>query len=444
MRTQRESHTTQVSLAPASRVAHGGALTRWAMTANETSAVSAACTLCKLVDVPEPWSVDATRIAPRLQKLCDCGQAPRNLMVDVGTSMLASKPDALAWIRQNRSRRVIGFEAHPSNCETVYKAFESIGQRFVCKAVADSAGTLMLDGTGQQGTLGYNGPADNGTSSLSVPVTTLDSELSHTRPIWVLKIDVQGSEVRVLRGAQGLLDRGLISWVYTEMAPYLLRDSSAGDKPSSASTLLDVLEAAGFACVNSRRKNMQRLLTENDRLFATAENRSKFCAYTCPCKYTNLLCGHRRVAVAPRRWKEALLGELCDQPQCVWNADWQGLGRNMCNPPSSNQPRMLFASFVASALDSLTGEANIWAAMHAFIEGNPLTRLDFDWHTFKVRMPDQTHTSSWRTHGNAWSHQSWTLEWSVVSVLACMLFLAATCKLVLHFVWTPKVCSTGR
>ena len=66
--------------------------------------------------------------------------------------------------------------------------------------------------------------------------------------MWVLKIDVQGGEVDVLRGAKRLLAERRVSWIYPEfdvMALHVLR--------SSAADLLNLLEAHDFSCVNSRQ-----------------------------------------------------------------------------------------------------------------------------------------------------------------------------------------------
>ena len=397
-----------------------------------------ACALCNLIDVPDIWAVDGARIAPRLQKLCSCEQTPTNFMVDVGTSMLVSRPDALAWFKQNSSRRVIGFEAHPSNCKTVYKSFSTIRQQFVCKAVADRAGTLMLDGESQEGSLNYTS-ADNlpsVSSSLTVPVTTLDIELPQSKRIWVLKMDVQGSEVHVLRGAQRLLDRGLVSWIYTEVAPYLLRDSSTRDSPSSASTLLDMLEKFGFACVNSRRRNRHRLLGQPDRAAPAPTNGSKveFCGYSCPCKYTNILCGHKRVAVAPRRWKEVLLRELCEQPNCTWRQSWQGLGRQICTPPGARR-RILYTSNA--------GDAGARTAKQALTKDRPL-EVNVDWRSSKVRIAGLRHPVSGHTKRTQASRQPKpsTDAYSVVFILSCLgAFIIATCMVIVYLPW-HAMCGT--
>lgn len=73
--------------------------------------------------------------------------------------------------------------------------------------------------------------------------------------MWVLKIDVQGGEVDVLRGAKRLLAERRVSWIYPEfdvMALHVLR--------SSAADLLNLLEAHDFSCVNSRQRNGHRAL----------------------------------------------------------------------------------------------------------------------------------------------------------------------------------------
>jgi hypothetical protein len=56
-------------------------------------------------------------------------------------------------------------------------------------------------------------------SVISVETTTLDTFCAqqHLNRIQVLKMDIQGAELKALRGAAGLLDRQAIDLVYTEM-----------------------------------------------------------------------------------------------------------------------------------------------------------------------------------------------------------------------------------
>ena len=134
--------------------------------------------------------------------------------------------------------------------------------------------------------------------------------------MWVLKIDVQGGEVDVLRGAKRLLAERRVSWIYPEfdvMALHVLR--------SSAADLLNLLEAHDFSCVNSRQRNGQRALGYVGELKLTFQGEATnatFCGYHCPCRYTNLLCGSHRVAQCRcPGWKGGASGGLfCTQPFC--------------------------------------------------------------------------------------------------------------------------------
>lgn len=78
---------------------------------------------------------------------------------------------------------------------------------------------------------------------VEVPTTTLEGFWSRRglgdRPLRLLKVDVEGYELRVLEGAGGLLDRCAV--VVTEYAPELLR--RAGTEPTR---LLEMLDERGF------------------------------------------------------------------------------------------------------------------------------------------------------------------------------------------------------
>ena len=302
---------------------------------------------CRVSDVPDVWTVDAWRITPRLQRLCPCERSATPLMVDVGTSSMASGVDALEWWKQNHSRRTVGFEAHPVNCADVRRAFAASGQRFVCKAVSDAPGNVTLTGSGQGALVGGGPPSGE---RHIVRATTLDAELADSGHVWLLKLDVQGSELHALNGARALLKSGRVSWVYTELDPHMLRAASSAGRPSSVRRLLDLLDAFGFACVNSRRRNAHSTLgypnpVTQAATVVGAQDRSvrggtaaaqpaTQCGYSCPCKYTNILCGHHRVAVPPFRWKQALLDEICNQPRCTYREEWRGITpASLCNAP---------------------------------------------------------------------------------------------------------------
>jgi FkbM family methyltransferase len=76
--------------------------------------------------------------------------------------------------------------------------------------------------------------------SVAVQVTTLDEFCAahSVGKIDVLKIDTEGFDAMVLRGAQGMLSRGAIKFVYTEFNHILPREGIAGGSLSELDELL--------------------------------------------------------------------------------------------------------------------------------------------------------------------------------------------------------------
>ena len=78
-------------------------------------------------------------------------------------------------------------------------------------------------------------------NAAAVEVRTLDEELPGTPNILLMKLDVQGFEVKVLRGARRLLAAGAIAAIKTELAPAFLEAQG-----SSQRELCQLLLSEGF------------------------------------------------------------------------------------------------------------------------------------------------------------------------------------------------------
>jgi hypothetical protein len=83
----------------------------------------------------------------------------------------------------------------------------------------------------------------------TVEATTLDA-LVGEQPVRFLKIDVEGHEPAVLRGAGRALRSGQIDFVLVELASAVMERSGA-----SAASLIDVLEGHGYTFVQFVRAN---------------------------------------------------------------------------------------------------------------------------------------------------------------------------------------------
>lgn len=295
-----------VLLALAASTLFGIALIGLALQHRQPPTAACPCDLSRLIS---SRTLDGWRTVPVLQELCRCGQQRNPLLIDVGTSSQASLVDALLWREQNSSYDVVGFEPLPATCKDVAPAFKTAGARFVCKAVSDAQTRMSLHIRGEQGSSLASGTG--AANVISVPTTTLDAEVGDA-PVWMLKIDAQGAEVGVLRGAHRMLRARRVAWVLVEADPLLLRGATtASGGRSSLQMLLELLHAHSFGCVNARGRHKHPTLG-----YDPAVN-SSTCGYTCPCRYTNLLCARTDVATPPPRWKHHIEELLCTQPNCT-------------------------------------------------------------------------------------------------------------------------------
>ena len=282
------------------------------------------CHWCNLSNIPGQWSFGAAHTLSKLLRLgCDCDTHEHALLVDVGTSdnavdaysFLHRLPSASQFRKSPKhpNWRVASFEPLPSNCAVVQQRLARFGNRslFVCKALSDEPherATLMLSpGSSQESVLLAStgrrggGTEDQSGRSITVEVSTLDLELEREREVMFLKMDAQGSELHILRGADRLLSSGGISWLYTEFDPAALAGQATRARDSSAKRLLELLRAYNFSCVDVREKMNPRFLAYN------ISGREHF--------YTDIVCAHARVGAAPPWWEQQLLAsKVCHPP----------------------------------------------------------------------------------------------------------------------------------
>jgi FkbM family methyltransferase len=174
---------------------------------------------------------------------------PDDLVVDVGANF-----GFWALPAARLGCRVIAVEPVPATRARLAANAERNGLaervEIVAEALSDSDATLTIavpDGESGQASAHPGDGADN--DNFSVAATTLD-ELLGDRPARFLKIDVEGHEPAVLRGAARVLSSGQIQYVLIELAGAVMTRSGG-----SAAALIDVLEGHGYGFVRFVRAN---------------------------------------------------------------------------------------------------------------------------------------------------------------------------------------------
>jgi FkbM family methyltransferase len=195
---------------------------------------------------------------------------PGSTVFDVGASIgICTVPLA---IRLGQHGRIYAFEPLASNYESLLhniKLNNLANVVPVFAAVADKEGTVNMP------------DVDSGNCSLasesdhysSVPAITLDEFAAQhcIDSIDLMKIDIEGSETKALRGASRLLSSGAIRQILIEFNPYWLKRMG-----SSPDELYDLFEQSGLVvnfltrfgtCVRTNRKGVMGRITSADSYF---------------------------------------------------------------------------------------------------------------------------------------------------------------------------------
>jgi FkbM family methyltransferase len=194
-----------------------------------------------------------------------CG--PGDTVLDVGASIgICTVPLS---IRVGKKGRVIAVEALQGNFSELMGNIARNGitnvTPFHC-AASDEEGTLevpQIDG-------GNYSLASESSLKTQVPTRTLDQIVADVGTIHAMKMDVEGSETRALRGARRLFAEKKIRVAVVEFNPYWL-----GKMGSSAAELYDLFDSYNLK-VSLLGRNGKAKSTTRAMVFAHCE-RAKYC-----------------------------------------------------------------------------------------------------------------------------------------------------------------------
>ena len=152
---------------------------------------------------------------------------------------------------------IIAFEPFPSAfAQLQHTARETCGDRVTCEpfALSDVPGEAVLHTNAQPDTNSLLPPAADGAKwwrngrvdaqqEVRVQITSLDvyAQSHHLSHIDILKMDIQGGELKALRGAEALLARQGIGMIYTEVLFTTLYEGQGG-----FGSIVQYLEERGY------------------------------------------------------------------------------------------------------------------------------------------------------------------------------------------------------
>lgn len=144
------------------------------------------------------------------------------VVVDVGANVGAYASSAC---KANADAQIYAFEPHPSTFDTLQSNADQHGFQAIQSACGSEEGTLTLYDYDQEGTSHASAVEGvikdiHGKEQISteVPVTTIDTFARNRNVdcIDVLKIDTEGYELDVLKGARSMIDSGAVRCVQIE------------------------------------------------------------------------------------------------------------------------------------------------------------------------------------------------------------------------------------
>jgi FkbM family methyltransferase len=167
------------------------------------------------------------------------------LVIDVGAN---GGQFALAALEASRTARIVSFEPLTAPCERFRSAIDDRRVALRATALGSKSGEATINVSGADDSSSILEITDlqdrlfPGTASVAtetIAISTLDVEFGDVPPRTLLKIDVQGYELEVLRGGARLL--GTIEWVLCEVSFLELYAAQA-----AAGDVIELLSASGM------------------------------------------------------------------------------------------------------------------------------------------------------------------------------------------------------
>lgn len=151
---------------------------------------------------------------------------------------------AMELLRSFPTVKVHSFEPLPANFAILERETENMGTRNVNAAVTENSGTVTIE----LGASDAHTHVHHGAGGVVVPAVTVDDYMREQGldRIDLLKIDVEGHEEMVLRGALDHLSSGSIEFVFCECDFTLRADEPHGH----FRVIFDLLEPLGYRVVS--------------------------------------------------------------------------------------------------------------------------------------------------------------------------------------------------
>jgi FkbM family methyltransferase len=162
-----------------------------------------------------------------------------SIVIDVGANVGFFTTRFAAWV--GPAGRVIAVEPEAVNFRRLRRRIEAAGLgarvETIQAAVCEQAGTVLLE-------INPDHPGDHKLGASGVPIqgVTIDllAESAGERRVSLIKIDVQGAEMRVLAGARGVIER------YRPVMFIEIDDAGLRRQGSSAAALFDTMGSFGY------------------------------------------------------------------------------------------------------------------------------------------------------------------------------------------------------